>query len=162
MQPVVVFSAFLRNQQLQIGSKCIGKELGWPQWPELPPGFEEAPENIKVPITKPENDKSVLRCVKGHPGMPTSPSINFTKWALTRKLLQIQRRIVPHFKAQITSVKKSHNALLCTNLFGRRIHPKSVKQTERKGNFVFHYTCTNCGGILECLLHPASTSQNGP
>ena len=95
-------------------------------------------------MTKPENDKSVLRCVKGHPGMPTSPSIAFTNWALTQKLLQIQRRIIPHFKAEITSVKKSHDALLCANLFGHRIHPKSVKQTERKGNFEFHYTFTNC------------------
>ena len=109
MQPVVVFSAFLRNQQLQIGSKCIGKELGWPQWPELPPGFEEAPEHIKVTITKPENDKSVLRCVKGHPGMPTN---NFTKWALTQKLLQIQGCIVPHFKAETVSGQKRHDTLL--------------------------------------------------
>ena len=93
-------------------------------------------------MTKPENDKSVLRCVKGHPGMPTSPSINFTKRALTQKLWQIQRRTIPHFKAQITSVKKSHNPNLYANFFGRRIHPKSVKQTKRKGNFEFHYTLT--------------------
>ena len=36
------------------------------------PGVGGGPENIKVKITKPENDKSVLRCVKGHPGMPSN------------------------------------------------------------------------------------------
>ena len=64
------------------------------------PGVGGGPENIKVTITKPENDQSVLRCVKGHPGMPTN---NFKKWVLTKKLLQIQGSIVPQFKAETVS-----------------------------------------------------------
>ena len=31
------------------------------------------------------------------------PTNNFTKWALTQKLLQIQGCIVPHFKAETVS-----------------------------------------------------------
>ena len=68
-------------------------------------------------MSKPENDMSLLRCGKGHPGMPTPVSRgslgnNFTKPALTQKLVQLPITIVSHFKAETATDEMRHDTRL--------------------------------------------------